>query len=230
VAKFKEVTLIFLAILLSSCAPTKKIMIEPSVEIALTKIRSRNENLKSLTANGKITIELQEYSNSANFELEIKRPDTLFMKVKTIFGINIGEIKVYGDGFELNDRFNDRMLYGNVGDYMKRFVGLNISTQELINILLAIPGVGEIENSEGFVIYTREGEYEKIFKFNDELELESYILSKNGFVLFEVRYSKFIALDGVTLPKVVKIYDDSGRALHLTFSEIKLIRVNERKS
>jgi hypothetical protein len=230
VAKFKKVTPIFLAILLSSCAPTKKIMIEPSVEIALTKIRSRNENLKSLTANGKITIELQEYSNSANFELEIKRPDTLFMKVKTIFGINIGEIKVYGDGFELNDRFNDRMLYGNVGDYMKRFVGLNISTRELINILLATPGVGEIENSEGFVIYTREGEYEKIFKFNDELELESYILSKNGFVLFEVRYSKFIGLDGVTLPKVVKIYDDSGRAFHLTFSEIKLIRVNERKS
>jgi outer membrane biogenesis lipoprotein LolB len=172
VAKFKEVTLIFLAILLSSCAPTKKIMIEPSVEIALTKIRSRNENLKSLTANGKITIELQEYSNSANFELEIKRPDTLFMKVKTIFGINIGEIKVYGDGFELNDRFNDRMLYGNVGDYMKRFVGLNISTQELINILLATPNVGEIENSEGFVIYTRRANTRKFLSSMMNLSLK----------------------------------------------------------
>ncbi|CUU05629.1 protein of unknown function (DUF4292) [Candidatus Thermokryptus mobilis] len=229
-AKFKKVTLILLAVLLSSCAPTKKVMIEPSVEIALTKIRSRNEGIKNLTAAGKITIELQEHSNSANFELEIKRPDTLFMKVKTIFGINIGEIKVYGDGFELNDRFNDRMLYGNVGDYMKRFVGLNLSTGELVNLFLACPNVGEIENSEDFIIYTREDEYEKIFKFNDELELESYILSKDGFVLFEVRYSKFIDLGGVTLPRVVKIYDDSGRALHLTFSEIKLIRVNERKS
>ncbi len=221
-AKFKKVALISLAILLSSCVPAKKMIIEPKIEIALMKIRSRNTNIKNLTAGGKITIELQEYSNSANFELEIKRPDTLYMKVKTIFGINIGEIKVYGDRFELNDRFNDRKLHGSVGDYMKRFVGLNLSTRELVNLFLACPDVGEIENSEGFIIYTRDGEYEKIFKFNDELELESYILSKNGFVLFEVRYSKFIELGGVTLPRVVKIYDDSGRALQLAFSEMKI--------
>ena len=231
--KFKRIAQFFLIILSLSCAPSKKLLIEPNLEIALTKIRLRNANIKNLTADGKITIESSEYSNSANFELELKKPDTLFIKVKTIFGINIGEIKIYGDRFNLNDRFNDRILYGNVRDYMKKFLGLDLSTPELISLLLASPEIDKIEkselNDEGFTIYTREAEYERIVKFSPEFEVESYILSKNGFVIFEFRYSKYINLDGVTLPRVVRIYDDSGRALHLIFSEIKIKSVDEGK-
>ncbi|MFN3135445.1 MAG: DUF4292 domain-containing protein [Candidatus Kryptonium sp.] len=224
--KYKLLSLISTVLLLISCAPSKKVLTDLNFETALGKINFRDRYVKLITAKGNITIDSPEFSNSASLRVNLKRPDTLILKFETIFGINLGEVKVYGDSFELVDRFNDRTLSGRVSEYLRRYFEFNLNFDEIIDILIASPRVGnaKVYNFEdyGFSIYDRRGDEEIALNFNSDLELESCVLSKAGAKFFEVRYSRYVKVGETTLPKFIRIYDKHGRGIYLNFSEIKV--------
>lgn len=215
-----------LGVFLISCAPSKKLLTYKDAEIYFERIKARDSFIKSLTAVGNITIDSPEFSNSANLKVNLKRPDTLTLKVETIFGINVGEVQIYADSFKLIDRFNDRVLQGRASEYLKRYLGIDLTIDELVDILIGCPKIGEIEsqsfeNYEFFVFEKRKGG-DVVLKFNSDLELESYSFSKSGVKIFEVIYSKYFRVKYITLPRVVKIYDGFGRGIYLSFSEINV--------
>lgn len=226
-----KVQLILTLIFLLSCAPSKKVLTDLNFDYAISKINHRKIYIKTISAKGSITIDSPELSNSANIRVNFKKPDTLFVRIEAIFGISFGEVKIYGNRFELVDRFNDRVISGNVNDYLKRHLAFEITFEEIIDILLASPQIGEVENFEttddGFLIHTRKNDKIMILKVDHEGELRNFaFMDDGGYKIFEVEYSKYEKFDDVTLPRVVKIYDEFRRAIYLNFSEIK---VNDEK-
>ncbi|CUS93846.1 protein of unknown function (DUF4292) [Candidatus Kryptonium thompsonii] len=213
--KYKVLSLITIAILLISCAPSKKVLTDLNFETALGKLNFRDRYVKLITAKGSITIDSPEFSSSASLRVNLKRPDTLMLKFETVFGINLGEVKIYGDSFELVDRFNDRTLSGRVSEYLRRYFEFNLKFDEIVDILIASPRVSNAEMYNladyGFSIYERRGDEEITLNFNSDLELESCTLSKGGDKFFEVRYSRYVKVGEITLPKVIRIYDRHGR-------------------
>ncbi len=226
-----KISSILTLIFLLSCAPSKKVFTDLNLDYAISKINHRKIYIKTISAKGSITIDSPEFSNSANIKVNFKNPDTLLVRIEAIFGISFGEVKIYGDRFELVDRFNDRVISGNVNDYLKRHLAFEITFDEIIDILLASPKIGEIENfeptDEGFLIHARENDKVMILKIDYEGELKNLaFMYESGYKVFEVEYSKYEKFGEVTLPRVVKIYDEFSRAIYLNFSEIK---VNDAK-
>ncbi len=217
---------IALTFLLISCAPSKKVLTDLNVELLFSKIAFRSQYIKTIIASGSITIDSPEFSNSANLKVSLKKPDTLTFKVEAIFGISVGEAKIYGDNFEAIDKFNDRIIRGKVDDYIRRYLSFDIPFSEIINILTASPQIDtdELQNFDEneLVLKMRKNYGEAILKFDSELELESYTLIRDGNEIFEVRYSKYARFGEITLPRVVRIWDRKGRGIYLSFSEIKV--------
>lgn len=227
--KYKILLLVPL-LLLISCAPSKKVLTDFNLEFALSKISFRSQYIQTINASGSITFDSPEFSNSANLKVNLKRPDSLMLKVETIFGIGLGEAKIFRDSFQVVDNFSNRIIQGKVDALVQRYLGLKMGLDEIVDILIASPRIDRIEmqnfdNGELIIRAIRNSD-EVILKFNSDFELESYKLIKDGNELFEVRYSKYAKFGETTLPRVVRIWDNRGRGIYLSFSEIK---VNESK-
>ncbi len=224
--KLLIVTLLFLI----SCAPSKKTLTDLNLEFMLSKITFRSQYIKSINASGNITFDSPEFSNSANLKVNLKRPDTLILKVETIFGIGLGEVKIYRDSFQVIDKFNNRTMQGKVDAIIQRYLGLRIGFDEIVDILIASPRIDKIEmqnfDDGEFTVRARRNGEEVVLKFDSDFELESYKLIKDGNELFEVRYSRYAKFGETTLPRLLRIWDNRGQGVYLSFSEIK---VNESK-
>lgn len=218
--------LLILGIFLISCAPSKKMLTYKDSKIYFEKIKARDNFVKSLTATGNITVDSPEFSNSAKLKVNLRRPDTLMLKIETIFGIDLGEVQIYADNFKLIDRFNDRVLQGKVSEYLQKYLGIDLTIDELVDILIACPRVGEVESQSfedyEFLVFEKKEGRDVILKFNSDLELESYAFFKSGVKVFEVIYLKYAKVKDITFPRVVRIYDGSGRGIYLNFSEINI--------
>ncbi len=222
--------LIVALLFLTSCAPSEKTLTDLNLEFILSKITLRNQYIKSINASGNITFDSPEFSNSANLEVNLKRPDTLILKVETIFGMGLGEVKIYQDSFQVVDKFNNRTMQGKIDVIIQRYLGLNIGFDEIVDILIASPRIDKIElqnfDDGELTVKAKRNEKEMVLKFNSDFELESYKLIKDGNELFEVRYSRYAKFGETTLPRVVRIWDNRGQGVYLIFSEIK---VNESR-
>ncbi|CUT02349.1 hypothetical protein JGI17_11463 [Candidatus Kryptonium thompsonii] len=54
------------------------------------------------------------------------------------------------------------------------------------------------------------------------MNLKVVLFPRGGDKFFEVRYSRYVKVGEITLPKVIRIYDRHGRGIYLNFSEIKV--------
>ncbi|MCS7229282.1 MAG: DUF4292 domain-containing protein [Candidatus Kryptonium sp.] len=225
--KYKAVLLVILAIIFISCAPTRKATVDYNIETYLERISVRDKFVRTLNANGSVTLDSPELSGTAKIEVNLVRPDILTLKVETIFGIDLGEAHVYCDNFEIFDRFNDLKIQGKVSNYIKKYLGVDFACDELIDILIGCPRIQEFEvqnfsANELIMVSKREGKSDVVLKFNPEFELESYVLFRDGVKIFEVRYSRYKKFGEITLPRLIKIYDEFGRGIYLSFSEVEL--------
>ncbi len=225
--KYKFLLIHAIVLFLISCAPSKKVLTDLNFDYFISKINHRKDYIKTISAKGNITVDSPEFSNSANLRVNFKKPDTLFIRIEAIFGISFGEIKIYGDKFELIDRFNDRVINGNVNEYIRRYLSFEITFDEIIDILLASPRIGEVEDFEatddGFLVNAREKNKLMVLKFDYEGELRDLTFAyDDGYKIFEVEYSRYDKFGEITLPRVVKIYDEFRRGVYLNFSEIKV--------
>jgi len=222
--------IIIIGVLLSSCAPSKKATVNLNAEFMLSKVAFRSQYIKTIDAGGNITVESPEFSNSANLKVQLRMPDTLSFKIEAIFGIGLGEGKIYGDSFEVIDKFNGRSLRGKVENYIQRYLGFKISFDEVVGILIASPRVDKFEmlnfDEDGPVIRMRKNYGDVILKFNSDLELESYTLVRDGEEIFKVRYSRYAKFGETTLPRLIRIWDRTGRGVYLSFSDIKVNGAN----
>lgn len=222
--------LIITLLLFASCAPSKKTITDFNLEFILSQIALRSQYVKTINANGNITFDPPEFSSSASLKVNLKRPDTLILEVETIFGIGLGEVRIYRDSFQIVDKFNDRTIQGKIGVLIQRYLGLSMNFDEIVDILIASPRIDRIElqsfNEDGLVVQARRDIHEVVLKFNSSFELESYKLIKDGEELFEVRYSRYAKFGEATLPRVIRIRDNRGQGVYLNFSEMK---VNELK-
>lgn len=225
--KYKIAVLVVLAVIFTSCAPTRKATVDHNIGIYLDRINMRDRFVRTLNANGSITLDSPELSGTAKIEVNLKRPDILTLKVETVFGIDLGEAHVHCDNFEVFDRFNDLKIQGRVSNYIKRYLGVDFTCDELIDILIGCPRIGEFElqnfNDNRLIMVSKNSKgSEVVLNFNQEFELESYALFKDGVKMFEVRYSRYTKFGEITLPRVIKIYDELGRGIYLSFSEVEV--------
>lgn len=99
----------------SSCAPTRTVVADASTisaEAVLQRVKGNASRIHNLTAHGKLTVEQHDFGNSGSFDLVLKKPDSLYIKISGPFGIDAGAVLLTPEEFRFYNRFANQLVIG----------------------------------------------------------------------------------------------------------------------
>lgn len=209
--------IIFIMLLIYSCTSSDT---NSSIDITFTELRKRvnanAEKLKSLDADGEISIDSPQLSNTGSITVSINKPDSVFTKLEGPFGIDVAYLLITRNNFVYYNVMDNKVIRG-------------LSTPENLGIIMRIKATfDEIMNafsgkfsfiSEGYEdtkISMEENNY--VVKLNTGNEIKKYwIDSENyyvrkvgtydikGITRIEIVYQNFFERDNIYFPKNISI-------------------------
>lgn len=240
----KKISLIILtaltAILFSSCAApepaVKKVKIIP-VERIVKRIEANRRKIKTFYGSGVLKIDSDKLEATANFEVEIKKPDSIKLSVFGPFGLDVGELLVTNEGFEFYDALKNKFYTGkdksqvlgkifqsnlNFSDVIDAFVG-SVNFSEKLN---ATPDEA-IDNGNEYYFSYDDGEKRTTYKIKKKnLNIEEYNISKNGNAELISKFSDFEKIYNVSVPYRINIQYPkvNGKVL----IDYRVIKINDK--
>ncbi|MFQ5797618.1 MAG: DUF4292 domain-containing protein [Bacteroidota bacterium] len=111
---------LFLPLLVSacatwSCAPTRTVVADASTisaESVLQRVRGNESRIRSLKAHGRLTVERHDFGSSGSFDMVLKKPDSLLVKLSGPFGIDAGAVLLTPQEFRFYNRFANQLVIG----------------------------------------------------------------------------------------------------------------------
>lgn len=177
---------LLLAVCASSCAPSRTVVADASTisaESVLERVKSNTSRIQNLSAHGKLTIEQPEFGNSGSFDLVLKRPDSLLLKLSGPFGIDAGAMLLTPQDFRLYDRFANQLVIGpTTSKNLNSIINLDIDYNDILTIFSGMIPVLE----EGVMLKSygvNDNRYFLTLQRDDDLHLywvhpEFFIVSK----------------------------------------------------
>ncbi len=180
------------------------------------RINSNAGKLKSLNAEGEISIDTPTLSNNGSLTVSINRPDSIYTKIEGPFGIDIADVLISREEFTYYNATDNKVITGpasqrNLGILLK----MKVTFDDLVNAL-----------SGNFMITNYDSSDYKVMTMGDKYLLEQktdnstyryyinsdyyYIeriqeLDKLGKLNLEIKYEQFYTNSGVYFPKKVII-------------------------
>jgi outer membrane lipoprotein-sorting protein len=106
-----------------------------SPQQVLTEVNARAQAIKTLKGDGTITIDSQEGSNSASFEVFLKKPDSVRVELQGPFGLHLGTLSLTKETFIFYDRRENVAITGIPnGKTLQSLFRLNLEYQEIMDI------------------------------------------------------------------------------------------------
>jgi len=238
---FSLIALIILPILFNACSTPqpviKKEKIIP-VDRILKRIEANRRKVKSFYGTGVLKIESNKFSATANFEVVIKKPDSIKISVFGPFGLDVGEILLTGDGYLFYDAFRNILYSGkdktdildklfkvnfNFNDVFDAFAG-SVNLSDKLN---ALPYKAEENESNYFFTYTNES-IRTVYQIDKkELFITNYTLYDGEKKEIISKYEDFSKIDGVVVPYKINIkYPKEEASINIDYREIKVNKIN----
>lgn len=209
--------------ILSACAPTKTIEKEKliSPDRLVIKLEANRRKIKSFAGSGVINVQNKELNAKSNFEVNLKKPDSLRVDFFGPFGIELAQAVISSNGFLFYDVINNKIYKGNLkDDVLQKILKVNLSLSDVIDALTGSvnltdklrkePDKFEYENKFYKLTYVDSiNSLEKIYLVKaDDLSIsESIIQNLKGEKLLEGKFSNFKMFDNVPVPYEIRIND-----------------------
>jgi len=193
--------------ILSACAPTKTIEKEKliSPDRLVIKLEANRRKIKSFAGSGVINVQNKELNAKSNFEVNLKKPDSLRVDFFGPFGIELAQAVISSNGFLFYDVINNKIYKGNLkDDVLQKILKVNLSLSDVIDALTGSvnltdklrkePDKFEYENKFYKLTYVDSiNSLEKIYLVKaDDLSIsESIIQNLKGEKLLEGKFSNF---------------------------------------
>ncbi len=107
-------------------------------EITFTELREQvNKNsmkLQSLDANGEISIDSPEMSNTGSITVSINKPDSVFTKLEGPFGIDVANLLITRNNFIYYNVMDNKVIRGpSTQQYLSIIMKIKIDFDDIIN-------------------------------------------------------------------------------------------------
>lgn len=212
-------TLVLCSISLSifhSCVPTKPVDEERILppERLIKKLEGNRRKIKSFKGNGVLIVESPEFSANTNFEVQLKKPDSIKISIYGPFGIDLAHGLVTKNDFIFYDVLKNNAYTGESDNkILEKLFRVNLTFDDIIDAFAgAINLTDKLQREPDN--YKVTGEYytlryidtvrntRSMYKIQvDNLALEEYKLSNSkGENLFEGWYSGFKMFDDIPVP------------------------------
>jgi outer membrane lipoprotein-sorting protein len=206
---------------IEGCVPSKPIEDEellPS-ERLINKLEANRRKIKNFEGVGTFEIESEQYNNSANFQIIMQKPDSIYFSVLGPFGIELAQALVTSENYLFYDALQNTAYRGRVDDdVLKSIFKVNLSFSDLLDAFIGsvnlTPNLYRQPNN-----YSVDGEQYVLTYLDNEKELTSVyrvdirqlgitkynLTSKDERINLEGKYSKFELVENVAIPFNIEI-------------------------
>lgn len=222
VRKFPEMIrkifyLILTCTLFYSCTASQNNIKEDLTFSELISLVNKNsEKLSSLDADGEISIDSPELSNSGSITVSINKPDSVYTKLEGPFGIDIADLLITRDNFIYYKPQDNTVIKGpSNSHYLGIIMKIKIDFDDIVN---AFSGkfIFRDEINENGKLTIADDNY--LMTINTEKEIKKYWIDPenffvkkagtydlNGKTKIEILYENFYEKDGIHFPKKITI-------------------------
>jgi outer membrane lipoprotein-sorting protein len=224
------------ALLVNGCATTKKAVFDPALTAAdvLRHIHEREERVRTVLGEGRITIESPEASGSGSFTANVRKPDSAKVEITGPLGIRIGTLAlsrtevVYYDWrantvtigppnektlqsmLNVNLRFEE-VLHAFTGEFLAFAEGDSLSTFSVAEKSYVL----KFQNGEAVREYYVDGESFIITSYR--------LLDANGSAMLVAQASRPDEVAGIEVPTLLRIImPRERRSLTVAYNNLEL--------
>jgi hypothetical protein len=221
-----------------SCSPAPRVTLDTEriTPVELIRDAERNHSGKtSLQAAGSLSIESREFSNSGNFTLNLKHPDSLLVRLRGPFGINVGTVFLSHRDFVFYNSMTNEVIFGEPRhDILRAFLRMDIGVHEIMDIFLGSsrslfrerrrPDEFVVDGDQYLLVF-RSGDSIRRYWIDPQYKAISRILYSTGSdrPLVEERYDRFAKVDGKVMARSIRVISHEEEAsFSVSYSRLNL--------
>lgn len=198
--------------------PTEDVELLPS-ERLINKLEANRRKIKNFEGIGVFEIESEQFNNSANFQIIMQKPDSIYFTVLGPFGIELAQALVTKDNYIFYDALQNTAYRGGVDDdILKNIFKVNLSFSDLLDAFIGSvnltpnlykqPSSYSVEGEQYVLTYVdQENDLTSVYKVDiRQLGITNYNLkSDDKRINLEGKYSKFELIENVAIPFNIEI-------------------------
>jgi hypothetical protein len=197
-------------------------------------VQLNQEKIHSVTGYGSLSVESPELAQSGSFELELRKPDTVLVRIEGPFGISVGSALITRSEFLFYNSLQNQVVTGPVTPAnLRRILRINLTFDELLNLFTGgsflasddSPAEGVTVEDNEYVLLYRNALGSRRYSIDPASLLITRVqhLDQKGKLYFEERYAKFRSLGDASLPRFIRVIQHaSRRAIGVTFSSLAI--------
>ena len=98
-------------------------------------VRGNYEKVHSMTGSGTISVETPETAQSGSFELFLRKPDSVLVKIEGPFGISVGSVLITREEFIFYNSLQNQLITGPVTSAnLNRIFRVKLTFDELLTL------------------------------------------------------------------------------------------------
>lgn len=231
--------IIITVLFISSCVPSKPVEEERILpaDRLVKKLEANRRNVKTFSGSGVINVSGPEVTANANFQVELKKPDSIKIAIYGPFGIDLAQALATKQNFQFYDVINNRLYRGRTTNLsLKNIFKVDLTFDELMDAfagsvnltdkLRREPDKLDVSNEKYFLTYQdslvgRSTRYEILV---DDLAITNYVIIENpGNVVLEGKYRGFREFEDVPIPYETAInYNLMGQKIDIEYRNISV--------
>lgn len=215
-ATFNNLISIFVAVVFYSCtASTVTKDSDISFRELKTRVNTNAMKLRSLDADGEISIESPTISNTGSITVSIQKPDSVFTKLEGPFGVDVANLLITRNNFIYYNVMDNKVI---TGPSSQRNLGIILRVKlEFDDFINAFSGKYTFNDSlENAEVVLEDNNYLVTMKLDKEVRkywvnAEDFYVTKigsydkDGKTKLEVLYENFYQSDDIFFPKKITI-------------------------
>ncbi|MBI5475962.1 MAG: DUF4292 domain-containing protein [Ignavibacteriales bacterium] len=221
------------SLLITGCTVSKKVTDKSTLtpDELIQLIRKRNELIKTFYAEGTISIDNKEISNSGSFRLSMRLPDSVKLDIRGPLGIRVATILVTENQEIYYDWMENRVFSSkNNGNAFNNFIPLQFN--ELISTITS--GTPSILNSyvleefkmssDNYIFYFKSDEGEKNICIDryTHLGISFRSFEKDTIPELSIHSSDNIEVEGLYFPLHIDMSDRNENNISIDYDDIKI--------
>ena len=224
----------FATILLAGCGAASLHRADRSMTPALiqAQVEQNHDRVLSLSGKGTIAIETADMAQSGSFELSLRKPDSLLMKIEGPFGIDVGSAMVTRDEFLFYNSFQNQLLVGTTtAANLGRILRVELAFDDVLNLFTggiflsedrSTPSAFSIEDEQFVLSFERPTGTRRYWIDPETMQIvRIQFLDSRGTLALEQLFSRFRTIDGIIIPQYVRVtMMTERRRVSVSYSDI----------
>ncbi|NIA30969.1 MAG: DUF4292 domain-containing protein [Actinobacteria bacterium] len=182
----------------------------------VTQILQNNfERLRTLQGWGRLVVETPQMAYNASSTVVFKSPDSLFVKIEAIFGLDVGTLFADRDTYRLYIPSHNTCYTGSTDSMaLSQFIAFDLSLDKLIHTLSGLETAQGLskgilkKDKKGLILWGNDGTYIHKYWIDPKkgVVTRGEIRNKSNQTVLLEEFDRFIRMDGgVIVPRTIRL-------------------------